>query len=169
MEKQKKWKFNIIDALFLLVVLAGVLFVILRAALPDQNARTHAKEEYYAVTFTCDAVPENLLNHLRIGAAVTDDKATCDMGTVVDFQLGPSAFYDTDNSGKLIKTSRDGYQSLLLTCCVRGADNGYGITVDDLALGVGHSMSVRAGEVRFNMVVYDIQKFSDTSYPFPET
>ncbi len=167
MEKQKKWKFNVIDALFLLVVLAGIAFAVYQIAgprLPADLLHGSAAEEDYVVTYYCAAVPDYQLDHLRQDAAVTDDGMTRDYGTVVDFQLGQSKFYAADESGRMTCVSRDDYHSLLLMCRVRGRDNGFGISADGIALGVGHSLAVRADEVRIDMTVYNIQKLSDTAY-----
>lgn len=163
---QKKTRFNMVDVLFLLVVLVGVLFIVLRTA-----GRETAKElpgEYYAVTYIGEAVPSYMLDLLEMGADVTDDEMIFSLGTVVDIQRGPSVFYNVDSSGNMVKSSRDDYESLLLTCRVEGVDNGFGITADGLALGVGHSIVLRADKAKISMMVYDIQKLSDTSYPLPE-
>ncbi len=167
MEKQKKWRFNLIDVLFLVVVLAGVLFVALRMAGPDETAGG-GPEDYYVITFTCDTVPSYLVDHLQLSAEVTDDGMKRSLGRVVDIQRGPSVYYNTDSSGRLVKSSRDGYDSLLLMCCVKCADNGYGITVDELNLGIGHTITIRADGARISSAVYNIQKLSDTVYTLPE-
>lgn len=166
MEKQKKWRFNIIDVLFLLVVLAGILFVILRLGGFDVVARITgtASTEEYVITFIDTEVPDYAAERIEKGDKATDDNLSVNLGTVVDVQLSPAQVPTPDTEGILVVSAEEGFSTVLLSCQVKASDNGNGVTVDGLDLGVGHTMVVRAGDSKMYMTVCDIQKLADTPY-----
>ena len=166
MEKQTKLRFNLVDVLFILVVLAGIAFVVMRLGGLDVVARITgaASPEPYAITFICEEVPDYVAERIEVGARVTDDEASMNLGTVVDVQLNDALSYNPDVDGKLMLSAKEGYYSVVLTCKTQGAEASNGATVDGLLLGLGHTMVVRAGEAKMYMVVYDIQKLADSPY-----
>ena len=165
MENQKKLKFNLVDVIFILVLLAGAVFVALRLGGLDTVAQlTNPHSEGYIITFIGTEVPDYVVDQLEIGASATDDPVNLDLGTVVDFETGPARISSAAADGHLIISDREGYQTVYLMCKVSASDNGFGVKVDELNLGIGHSMVVRAGRAKLWMVVYDIQKLDDSPY-----
>lgn len=169
MENQKKLKFNLVDVIFILVLLAGVAFVALRlsgsisSALPNSD-KEKASEEYI-ITFYATESADYIVDHLWVGSPMTDDSITLDMGTLVDFETGPAQISSAAADGHLVISDREGYSSVYLMCRVPAADNGFGITTaDGLKLEIGHSMVLRSREAKFWVYVYDIQKLSDSPY-----
>ena len=165
MEKQKKLKFNLVDVIFILALLAGVAFLALRLSggLPGVTSTNEGGEEYI-ITFYVSDTADYIVGHLQTGSPVSDDSITLDFGTLVDFEIGPAQITSTAADGRLIISDREGFSSVYLMCRARGVDNGFGITVDGQKLGVGHTTVVRAREAKFWVTVYDIQKLSDTPY-----
>ena len=169
MEKQKKLKFNLVDVIFVLVLLAGAAFVALRiiglgSDAPGEDEGKEKEGEEYIITLYTGESADYVIDHLRLGAQVTDDSITLDLGTVVDFKTGPARVNSAAEDGHLVLSDREGYSSVYLMCKVQGIDNGFGVLVDGLRLGIGHTMVVRAWEAKFYVAVYDIQKLSDTPY-----
>lgn len=166
MEKQKKLRFNLVDVIFILVLLAGIAFVAMRLGGLDVVARLTGASapEPYVITFTSTEVANYVVERVEIGSKVTDDEVSMNLGTVLDFQLGISQVSSAREDGQLVVSSKEGYSSINLLCQVQGSDNGNGVTVDGLALGVGHTMVVRAGDAKMYMVVCDIQKLSESPY-----
>ena len=166
MDKQKKLRFNVVDVIFLLAVLAGVAFVGLRLGGLDivRQITGGSAPEPYVITFIGEEVADYVADRVEIGDPVTDEELSMDLGTVVGFQRGESLTYSPDYDGILALSPKEGYCSVLLSCKVQASNNGNGVTVDGMALGVGHSIVVRAGDAKFYLVVYDIQKFSESPY-----
>ena len=166
MDKQKKLKFNLVDVIFLLAVLAGVAFVGLRLGGLDVVARLTgaSSPEPYVITFIGEEVADYVVDRVEIGDPVTDDEASMDLGFVVDIRRSEALSYNPDYNGKLTLAPKEGYSCIHLVCRVQGTPSSSGVTVDGLALGVGHSMVVRAGDAKMYLVVYDIQKLSDSPY-----
>lgn len=169
MGEQKKKKFNALDVLLLLAAAAVICFLAFRLWGPDKSDSGKGSEDYYVLTFIGDAVPNYVLDHLRMGAAVTNNDLTDDMGTVVDIQLGPSLYYSRDESGNWVNTSRDDSQSLKLMCAVKGSDHGDTFAVGGTALKMSEFSVIRAEEAKMYLMLYRVEKLSDTSYSIPET
>ena len=163
MEKERKLKFNLVDVIFILVLLAGVVFVALRLGGKNVVPSSDASEEYIITYYIADSA-DYIVSHLRVGSALTDDSISLDLGTLVDFETGPARINSTAADGHQVISDREGYSSVYLRSRVRATDNGFGVTVDGLKLQIGHSMVLRAQEVKLWVYVYDIQKLSDSSY-----
>ena len=170
MDKQKKLKFNFVDVIFLLAVLAGIVFVGLRLigvgtgtpSTPDKDKEKGGEE--YIITFYTSDTADFIANRLRVGSPLTDDSITLDLGTLVDFETGPARISSAAADGHMVITELEGYSSVYLMSRVSGTDNGFGVTVSTLRLEVGHSMVVRTKEAKFWVYVYDIQKLEDSPY-----
>ncbi len=168
MEKQKKWRFNVIDVLFALVVLAAVGLLAFRLFGPDLSESAGGDpEDYYVITFYSDAVPNYVLDHVRVNASVTDDSLTRDFGTVLDVQTAPSVYYGVDSLGNTVPTTRDDTSSLRLILCAKASGSGTRVSMDGFSLDIGSATVVRAEEAKMYLTVYDYQKLTDTSYELP--
>ena len=166
MEKQKKLRFNLVDVIFILALLAGIAFVVMRLGGLDVVARLTgaASPEPYVITFIGEEIPDFAIERIELGDRVTDDEATLNLGTVVDIQTGPAISFASQEDGQLVTTTKEGYSSILLSCQVQASDTGSGVNVDGLLLGVGHTMVVRPGDSKMYLIVCDIQKLSDSPY-----
>ena len=170
MEKQKKLKFNFVDVIFLLVLLAGVAFVALRligpsfSSDPGSSGSDAPEEAEYLITFYVSDSANYVVDHLRKDSPVTDDSITYDLGTLVDYKIGPARISSAAADGHMVLSELEGHSSVYLMCRALGTDNGFGVTVDGLKLEIGHSMVVRTKETKLWAYVYDIQKLEDTPY-----
>ena len=173
MDKQKKLKFNIVDVIFLLVVLAGVVFLALRligsgsgsdAPSPSPENSKGTKERYI-ITFYASESADYVVDHLEVGSPLTDDSMTLDLGTLVDFKIGPARATSSAADGHIVISDKEGYSSVYAMSRVTGIEKGFGVVnVAGLNLEIGHSMVLRAENAKLWVVVYDIQKLEDTPY-----
>ena len=173
MEKQKKLKFNIVDVIVLLVLLAGIVFVAMRLIGPvfgsDPNpggssGPDGAEEGEYIVTFYVSDSANFIVDRIRKDSPLTDDYITYDLGTLVDYKIGPAQISSAAADGHMVISDLEGHSSVYMMSRVEGTDNGFGITANGLKLEVGHSMVVRTQEAKFWAYVYDIQKLEDSPY-----
>ena len=188
MKKQNKLKFNFVDVIVLLVLLAGIVFVALRfigpgsgtepdpissmdpdhSSDPDPSGSPDPddgpEEAEYIITFYTSDVADYIVDHIRIGSELTDDSITLDLGTLVDCRIGPAQISSAAADGHMVISELDGRSSVYMMCRVLGTDNGFGVTVDGLRLEIGHSMVLRTRETKLWVYVYDIQKLEDTPY-----
>ena len=172
MEKQKKLKFNLVDVIVILVLLAGIAFVVLRligsgfgsVTPPASEESEKPVEEEYLITFYASDSANYIVDHLWKGSPLTDDSITLDLGTLVDYKIGPAQISSAGTNGHMVISELEGYSSVYLMSRVTGIDNGFGVTVTGLRLPIGHSMVVRTKEAKFWVYVYDIQKLEDSPY-----
>lgn len=155
---QKKAKFNIVDIIVILVLLAGVAFVAVRmfggeepAAIADPAAGST-----YHVTFHAECVREDVANTLVLGSKAENASRNMDLGKLIDFSIDESIIYTTDSKGNFIKTTKPDYVSVTLTCERTGVDQATGLQVGQFMLNVGHNMGVRCGFTELNMIVQNI-------------
>ena len=83
---QKKVKFNIVDIIVILILIAGVAFVGTKMFGGQEPAAADpASGAPYLVTFHADCVPEEVAATLSVGSKSENASRNMDLGTLVDF------------------------------------------------------------------------------------
>lgn len=155
---QKKVKFNIVDILVILVLIAGAVFLGIRMFGGEAPAVTvnASAGDTYRVTFHTECVRNQVADTLVLGSKSENASRNMDLGYLVDFTVEDSIVYTTDSEGNQIKTTREGYSSVTLVCELTGIDQSTGLQVGQYMLNVGHSMGVRCGFTEITCYVVDI-------------
>lgn len=154
---QKKVKFNIVDILVILVLIAGVAFLGLRMFGGEEPAVTNPTEgSRYLVTFNCESIRTEVVDTLVKGSKAENASRNMDLGHLVDFTVDEAVIYTTDSEGNVVKTTKEGYSSVTLVCEVTGIDQSTGLQVGQFMLNVGHGMGVRCGFTEIYCYVMDI-------------
>ena len=155
---QKKAKFNIVDIIVILILIAGIVFVGVRMFGGEEPAVSDpATGGKYLVTFCADSVHEEVAATLVQGSKAENASRNMDLGHLVDFTIGDSVVYTTNSNGELIKTTKEGYVSVTLVCEVTGTDQSTGLQVGQFMLNIGHNMGVRCGFTEINTCVMNIE------------
>lgn len=157
---QKKAKFNIVDLVVLVVLVAGIAFIALRMFGGSPDPAVDSTTGTYRVTFTTEAVPQAVADALELGAKAENNSRNVDLGVLVDFKVAESIVYSTDSEGKMVQTTKPGWVSLRLTCELSGIQEPTGLLVGPFMLNVGHYMTIRAGNTEIPVVIVDIQPVS---------
>lgn len=155
---QKKAKFNIVDIIVILILVAGIAFVGVRmfgGEEPAVEANAGAGSTYH-VTFHAECVREDVASTLVLGSKSENTSRNMDLGTLIDFSIDEAIAYGTDSKGNVVQGTKPGYVSVTLTCELTGIDQSTGLQVGQFMLNVGHSMGVRCGFTELNMVVQNI-------------
>ena len=155
---QKKAKFNIVDIIVILILVAGIAFVGVRmfgGEEPAVDANAGAGSTYH-VTFHAECVREDVANTLVLGSKSENASRNMDLGTLIDFSIGEAIAYGTDSNGNVVQGTKPGYVSVTLTCELTGIDQSTGLQVGQFMLNVGHAMGVRCGFTELNMIVQNI-------------
>ena len=154
---QKKAKFNVIDIIVILVLLAGAVFLGVKMLGGEEPAVSNPTTgNAYHVTFVADSVREEVAETLVLNSKAENASRNMDLGRLVDFTIGESVVYTTDSKGNIVKTTKEGYVSVTLVCELTGIDQSTGLQVGQFMLNVGHSMGVRCGFTELNMIVQNI-------------
>lgn len=155
---QKKAKFNIVDIIVILILVAGIAFVGVRmfgGEEPAVDANAGAGSTYH-VTFHAECVREDVASTLVLGSKSENTSRNMDLGTLIDFTIDEAIAYGTDSNGHVVQGTKPGYVSVTLTCELTGIDQSTGLQVGQFMLNVGHSMGVRCGFTELNMIVQNI-------------
>ena len=154
---QKKVKFNIIDIIVILALLAGAAFLGVRMFGGEEPTVSNPTTgSTYHVTFYAECVREDVAATLVQGSKSENASRNMDLGKLVDFTIGESIIYTTDSKGAVVQTSKPGYVSVTLVCELTGVDQSTGLQVGQFMLNVGHSMGVRCGFTEINTIVQNI-------------
>ena len=154
--EQKKRKWNIVDLVVVLVLVAVAAFAAWRFFGSSGGKATVGNEESYRITFLCNETPEKVAEMIAKGDAVTDDSCYMDLGKVVDFKIDEARVYSTAADGKVVLSSKPGYKSAYVTVECKGVPEDNCVYVTGWALGCGHSMVIRVGYAKLYVWVYDM-------------
>ena len=156
---QKKVKFNIVDILVILVLIAGAVFLGVRMFGGEEPAVTPNSSvgSTYRVTFNAECVRGDVASTLVKGSKAENASRNMDLGYLVDFTIADAIAYGTDAQGNVVQSTKPGYVSVTLVCELTGIDQSTGLQVGQFMLNVGHSMGVRCGFTELNMVVQNIE------------
>ena len=155
---QKKVKFNIVDIIVILVMIAGIAFVGVKMFGGQEPAASAdpAAGAPYLVTFHADCVPEDIAATLSVGSKAENSSRNMDLGTLVDFTIGESVTYGYDSKGNCVASQMPGHVSVTLVCRVTGTQEPTGLQVGQYMLNIGHEMGVRCGNTEINTTVWSI-------------
>ena len=156
---QKKAKFNIVDIIVILILVAGIAFVGVRMFGGEEPAVTPNSSvgSTYRVTFNAECVRGDVASTLVKGSKAENASRNMDLGYLVDFTIEDAIAYGTDSQGNVVQSTKPGYVSGTLVCELTGIDQSTGLQVGQFMLYVGHSMGVRCGFTELNMVVQNIE------------
>lgn len=154
---QKKAKFNIVDIIVILVLIAGIAFVGVRMFGGQEPASADpATGSTFHVTFYAECVPEAVANSLVEGSKSENASRNMDLGKLIAFTIDESVVYAPDSKGNMVKSSQPGYVSVTLVCELTGVEQPTGLQVGQFMLNVGHTMGVRCGFTEINTYVLSI-------------
>lgn len=152
---QKKAKFNIVDIIVIIVLIAGVAFVGVRM-FGGQQPAAPATGDSFQVTFTAECVPEQVAALLQVDAAVENIERNMSLGKLADFTVAESIVYTADSKGELVQTTKPGYVSVSLVCELTGIEQPTGVQVGKYWLNAGHEMTVCCGLTEITAVITNI-------------
>lgn len=155
--EQKKWKFNIVDVIVLVVLIAGIIFVGMRMFGSQDASAENPDEQTYRVSFFAEAVPERAVQYLKVGNSACNGDMNMNLGTVVELEIGESIVYTAMPDGTMAKTSKDGYCSVSIVCELTGVQEEIGLKVGTYYLLAGHYMNVRSGNSQVYCCVTSIE------------
>ena len=159
MSEKKKFKFNVIDAIVVVVIVAALCFAGYKLAI-EPNSEVNLQQNTYTVSFFCEEVPTFAAEAIQEGDPVSDEYKDVPLGNVVSVKVSPSTSYVGDAQGNIHKTTKEGYQTVEIeaTVTVSGEEYKHGIAIGESKYGVGHSITLRVGKAKIFGRVSGIEK-----------
>ena len=140
-----KGKFNIIDLIIVILLLAAVAFLGYRF-LTRGNADADTQKVY--LTMTGAEVSKYVVDNLEIGAPVLDDAEHKSLGYVTDISTDRGYHYDVDKSGQTVAIFPDDSVSVVVTCLAEGTLDGNGLVIGRTRYAIGHTFVVYVGNCK---------------------
>ena len=153
MENKAKRKFNLLDALIILVVLAVAAFAVDKL-LPAENT---AAVENAEMSFYAEEVPAFVADSLYVGAPVIDADRSINLGKVIDFKVEDFCIYGADAEGNMTPTAKPGYVNITVTTALSVNPSAYGVSLQGIIYSVGHTLAMRAGFAKMSAIVSSIE------------
>lgn len=154
---QKKVKFNIVDIIVILILIAGAAFVGTRMLGGQEPApAAPASGNTYRVTFRAECVPEAVAESLVVGSSAENASRNMDLGKLVEVTTGESVTYGYDSKGNCVSSEMPGFVSVTLVCELTGTQQPTGLLVGKYMLNIGHEMGVCYGNTEIESVVWSI-------------
>ncbi len=157
MSENKKIRFTFIDAIIVLIIVAVIAFVGYNF-FGKEVVNNNNTEDTFIVSYYIEEAPDYAAQNVSKGDAVSDEAKKIPLGTVVDVELKEAAVYSPDSNGNTIKSSKDGYKSVMITTEVNANEFAHGIKVSGTEYVVGHSLTIYAGKAKLYGKVSGIQK-----------
>lgn len=159
---KKKFKFNIIDAIVVVLVICVVAFVGIKLlgggflSVLDGDEKDMYKYEF---TFHSYEMPDYVKEYIKTGLSVRDDGNNAVFGKVVGYSFDESQMFNPNSDGVMVTSSKEGYSSMDLV--VRGGvgEQGlHGVVIDWGVYGVGHTITIRIGDAKVHGKISGIKK-----------
>lgn len=144
--EQKKFKFNVVDALIIIIIVAAVAVVgykVVGNALFADNTN-----QAYEISFLCEEVPDFAASIIEVGDSVICEQTDNDLGIVTSVTVEPSRTYVTTADGEVVMTGKEHYNCVTITAQVEAVKYEHGLMVDKAKYGVGHSITIRVGKAK---------------------
>ncbi len=147
-------KINLIDLIIVLIIIAAVVF----AAMKVVSSRNKTSDVTpVRISFFTEEVPDYVAAALKEGTSVLDSTENVTIGTVESFKVGEPLGYVTDTNGEVEEVQRTGYKSVSITVLASAELGQHGATIDKILYGVGHSLTIYAGDAKMYLRISDIQ------------
>ena len=148
-------KINIVDLIVLVVIIAAVAMFAVSKFNNSKDVVVDNEKTIY-MSFYAEEISDFVADKIEIGAKVFDEDNKHVLGEVVKVETQPSVIYSVNSEGNSVLTTKENYNSVIVTAKVDGTLSDYGLVLNDFKYGVGHSMTLRAGYAKMYMRVYDI-------------
>ena len=147
-------KINIIDLLVLLIILGVGAFFGMRIL--SQTGQVSNKETII-MKYYIEEVNDFVIERIKVGDALLDDQRNVSLGVVCEEPtIMESVSWGITESGEYKRGSREGFKSAIITGQVEGTMYENGVIVNSSKYAVGHSFTLKAGDAKLYLRVYDI-------------
>lgn len=157
MEK-KKYKFNIIDAIILVLIICVAVFAVLKFSDGGSGAGAAVQQEKVIIRYYLHEAADYVVNATEVGDPVFDGTSEQDMGVVTAIETGePQGYLDPEDptSGYV---RRENHCSILITTEAYGTWTDHGVVVGETIYAPGHSLVVYAGQGKYYMKVHSLER-----------
>ena len=142
--ENKKFRFNFVDAVVILALVAVVAFVVLQ--LSNGILDASGSSATYRMTFYTEESTMYSLENVKEGDPVCDESNDVDLGMVVSKEFTDKSHAQLETAdGTYVEASRPGYGSGSVVFEGKGTAYQYGAKFDNSKYSVGQTVTLRVG------------------------
>lgn len=155
-----KGKFNIIDVLVILLIIAVIVGISVRFGSNITTAVQSNEEFEYVVKVS--SVRQYTIDALEKKGKLSDKKATVDLGEITDIEVEDATFLSEKADGSMVYAEQPGRYNAYVTIRTKGkeSDNSY-IMADSNELSVGRTTEILSKYVHTSGVIESVKKISE--------
>lgn len=152
---KKGFKFNLVDAVVILVIIAVVGFVAVKLSggLIEKPKEMHT----YRYTFHCYEAPTFVEEYVKEGASVCDDSNNAAFGTVTGISTGEAEIYNVTDDGETKKSTKEDHISMDVVVEGEAEQTPYGVKIEKGVYGVGHTITIKVGNSKLHCKIAGIE------------
>ncbi len=155
--KSKK-RINIIDLLVAIVLLVAIAVFGVSKFVGGDSVDGEIKK--MRITFYSEEVSDSIAGAMKDGDVVSDSVMEVVFGNA-KIDVAQSASYIATDKNEYIKTVRDGYNSVTISCETEALYSDIGVVFDEYIYGIGHTLTLLVGDSRITARVRDIEVLGD--------
>ena len=154
-----KGKFNIIDLLVILLLIAVIAGIAVRYGSSVTTAVQSDEEFEYVVKV--ESVRDFTIDALEKKGKVTDKNSTLDLGEITDVSVEPTEYRSRTADGRIVFAEQPERYTAYVTIRTRGkeSDNSY-ITADSNELSVGRTTEIFSKYVHTSGTIMSVDKLT---------
>ncbi len=155
-----KGKFNIIDLLVIVLIIAVIAGIFVRFG--SKITTAVKSDEEFEYTVKLESVRQYTVDALEKKGKLSDKKATVDLGEIIDVRTEPASFLSETADGRMVYAKQPGRYTVYVTIRTRGkeSDNSY-ITADSEELSVGRNTEIYSKYVHTTGFITSVKKLDD--------
>ena len=150
-------KINIIDLIVLIALIAAIA-VFGYSRISGGSERTSKDSDEVEIVFYAEQVSDFVIEDLKNGDMVCDADKNIFFGTVTNVEQGPAVSYNQTADGQIVVTDKPDYSSVYITATGKAKMDEYGAKFEGTQYTKGHSLTIRAGNAKIYLRVYDIRE-----------
>ncbi len=148
-------KVNLVDLIIVLVILAAVAYLGMTFLGPESAVTS---TETVKISFYGEEVPEYVVETIEAGTPVWDLTENVTIGSVNSWETGESISYVVSTAQSIaFETPKTGYNSIELEVDAEGVLEAHGVRIGGSLYGVGHSVTLYAGDAKMFLKVSGIE------------
>ena len=136
-------RLNIIDFCILLGLAGLLAFGIMQFR--SGRGLIGGESREFIISFFTEEIEDWAVTGMRVGDDLFDHMRGLYLGVVTDIQIAPSIVWNADQHGNTVRSTKEGFSSLLISARVTGTLGDHGVMVAGNRYGVGMNIPIRAG------------------------
>jgi hypothetical protein len=138
-------KLNIIDFIFIILILAAAVFVMSKTGIFSPERTTNTAEQKILLTMYQEQANNFTVSYIKPGDPVSESFQNANFGKVSEIEISDPVDWESDQNGIQTRTEKDGYSSIKLKIEAPGTVTSSGITIGGAKYYVGQSLVIRVG------------------------